>query len=70
MLSLRVNAGEYVKIGENIRVCVTKGKNEGLTLSIDAPKDIKVLRGEVIDRMEKEDISPQQRSDIKLKVTT
>ena len=67
MLALRLNAGEYVKIGDNIRVSVTKGKNEALTLSIDAPKELEILRGEVIERMDKSDISPQKRSDINKK---
>ena len=50
MLVLGVNVGEYVQIGENIKVCVTKQKNDNLRLSIIAPKDVKILRGDVIEK--------------------
>jgi len=50
MLVLGVNVGEYVQIGDDIKVGVTKHKNDNLRLSITAPKDVKILRGAVIEK--------------------
>jgi carbon storage regulator len=50
MLVLGVSVGEYVQIGDDIKVCVMKHKNDSLRLSIIAPKDVKILRGAVIEK--------------------
>lgn len=55
MLVLGVRAGEYIQIGKNIKICVTKGRNERLRLGIEAPRDLEVLRGEVIDKLQQEE---------------
>ena len=60
-LVLGVTAGEYVQIGNDVKVYVTKYKSKtskSLKLSIVAPKDIKILRGNIIEK----DISPQTAS--------
>jgi len=52
-LVLGVTVGEYVQIGDNVKVYVTKHKsktNKSLKLSIVAPKDIKILRGNIIEK--------------------
>ena len=49
MLSLGVKPGEYVQIGEDIRVCVTQAKGRLLRLSIQAPKDMLILRSDLIE---------------------
>ena len=50
MLVLGVNVGEYVQIGEDIKVSVTKHKNDNLRLIITAPKSVKILRSGVIEK--------------------
>ncbi len=47
MLVLGRKPGEYIVIGDNIKVKVVKGENNNLRLAIDAPRDVKVIRGEV-----------------------
>ena len=49
MLVLGRNVGEYVVINENIFVWVVK-QNGDLKLAIDAPKDIKIERGEIFEK--------------------
>lgn len=48
MLALQRNSGEYVVIGENIIVQVVEVGNQ-LRLAIEAPKDVKIQRGEVYE---------------------
>ena len=55
MLMLTIKPGEYIKIGDNIKVCVTKGKREMLMLGIEAPKEVLILRDKVIERIEAEE---------------
>lgn len=47
MLVIGRKPGEYVMIGDNIRVEVVKSKDGDLRLAIDAPKDVKIVRGEI-----------------------
>lgn len=47
MLVLGRKPGEYVMIGDNIKVKVVKAENGDLRLAIDAPKEVKITRGEV-----------------------
>jgi len=50
MLRLSVKPGEYIKIGKDVKVCVTKvDGGRLLRLDIDAPKDMLVLRSELIE---------------------
>ena len=52
MLTLTVLPGEYIQIGDDIKVCVQKGRTGKLRLAIDAPKDVLILRDKVIERNE------------------
>lgn len=55
MLVIGRKPGEYVMIGDSIKVKVVKSDNGDLRLAIDAPKDIEITRGEVYEeRMKKE----------------
>ena len=54
MLVLGRKPGEYVKIGDNIIVRVLEDDNGNLRLGIDAPKDVEIVRGEILDK-EKQD---------------
>ena len=49
MLVLGRRPGEYIKIGDDITVKVVKSEDGHLRLAIDAPKHIKITRGELVD---------------------
>lgn len=53
MLVLGRKPGEYIVIGNNIKVKVVKSNNGDLRLAVDAPKDVKVTRGEVWEEQQK-----------------
>ncbi len=53
MLVLGRKPGEYVVIGDNIKVKVVKSDNGDLRLAIDAPKDVEITRGEVWEQQQK-----------------
>ena len=53
MLVLGRKPNEYVVIGDRIKVKVVKADNGALRLAIEAPKDIKITRGEVWEEEEK-----------------
>ena len=50
MLVIGRKPGEYVVIGENIKVKVVKSNDGDLRLAIDAPRDIKIMRGEIYEQ--------------------
>jgi len=50
MLSLNLNQGEYVTIGENVVVQLDRISGDRCKLLIQAPKEISVLRGKVRER--------------------
>ena len=47
MLVLSRKLGEQIYIGENISVEVRRVAGNRVTLAIDAPKEIRILRGEL-----------------------
>ncbi|KZL94082.1 carbon storage regulator [Clostridium magnum] len=47
MLVLGRKPGEYIVIGDNIKVKVVKSEAGDLRLAIEAPRDVKITRGEV-----------------------
>ena len=49
MLVLTRKIGERIVIGENIVVTISDIKGDNIRLAIDAPKEIKVYRGEIYD---------------------
>lgn len=49
MLALTRKAGERIVIGDNITVTVVEVKGDVVRLGIEAPKEIRILRGEIID---------------------
>jgi carbon storage regulator len=50
MLVLGRKPGEYVMIGEKIMVKVVRSEQGDLRLAIYAPKQVKILRGEVYEK--------------------
>lgn len=49
MLALTRKIGEKIMIGDNIVLTVFDIKGDSVRLSIEAPKDIKIYRGEIYD---------------------
>lgn len=49
MLILGCDPGEYVVINENVKVKVIRNKG-GIKLAIDAPKSVRIERGDVYER--------------------
>jgi len=49
MLALTRKVGERIVIGDNIVVTVVSIKGDNIRLAIDAPKEIKIYRGEIFD---------------------
>ena len=49
MLVLGRRPGEYIKIGDDITVKVVKSEEGHLRLAIDAPKHVKITRGELYE---------------------
>lgn len=47
MLVIGRKPGEFVMIGDNIKVKVIRSEKGDLRLAIDAPEDVKITRGEV-----------------------
>ena len=50
MLSLNLRPGQYMTIGDNVVVQINRISGERCKLTVDAPKDILILRGEVLER--------------------
>ena len=51
MLCITMRKGDYFKIGENITVRFDHLTNERVHLSIDAPREVPILRGKVLERV-------------------
>jgi len=52
MLILRRKAGESLVIGDNVKVTVLSTDDGGVRLAIDAPKEISILRSELVVAMD------------------
>lgn len=49
MLALTRKVGERIVIGDNIVLTVISIKGDSIRLAIEAPKEIKIYRGEIFD---------------------
>ncbi|NOQ46696.1 MAG: carbon storage regulator CsrA [Desulfobulbaceae bacterium] len=56
MLVLTRKLGEGIVIGNNITVKIIEIKGGGIRIGIDAPRDTKIYRQEVYDRIRQENI--------------
>ena len=54
MLVLTRKEGEGIIIGDDIRITVVEMKGGGVRIGIDAPRELKVHRQEVFDRIRQE----------------
>ena len=50
MLFLQLKSGEYLTIGEDIAVQVFQETGDRIRVAVSAPRDMTVLRGEVLER--------------------
>lgn len=53
MLVLSRKKREWIQIGD-VRVMVTRVKGGVVSVGIEAPRDVKIVRGELLERQEKE----------------
>ncbi|HFQ89298.1 MAG TPA: carbon storage regulator [Desulfobulbus sp.] len=56
MLVLTRRPGEGIVIGDNITVKIIEVKGGGIRIGIDAPRETKIYRQEVYDRIRQENI--------------
>ena len=47
MLVLSRKVGQEIVIGDNVRITITKVSGNRVTLGVDAPEDVRILRGEL-----------------------
>ena len=69
MLALTRKVGERIVIGDNIVVTVVSIKGDSIRLAIEAPKEIKIYRGEIFDAIvaeNKQAAVPQDLSELDL----
>lgn len=50
MLSLNLKPGEYMTVGDNVVVQLDRINGDRCKLLIDAPREVTILRGEVLER--------------------
>ena len=60
MLVLSRKVRQRIHIGDNIVITVVQIKGKGVRLGIDAPKDLRVLRSELLPRSVNESNEDQQ----------
>jgi len=54
MLILSRKAGDSLMIGGGVRIVVLGVEGSSVRLGIDAPADVRVLRGEILNQVERE----------------
>lgn len=50
MLKLTVRAGEYLLIGDNIKLVFTGGSSNNMHILIDAPRSLNIARSEALEK--------------------
>ena len=50
MLSLQLRDGEYMTIGDNVVIQLQQVSGNRCRLTINAPRDVAIVRGNVLDR--------------------
>lgn len=50
MLKLTVKPGEYVLIGEDVKIVFAGGSSKNLRILVDAPKKYNIVRSEALER--------------------
>ncbi len=50
MLNLTVRPGEYIRIGEDIKLVFVGGTNQNLKVMVDAPRKYNIVRSTVLEK--------------------
>lgn len=53
MLKITIKPGEYVMIGEEIKVIFAGGSGNNMHLMIDAPRELNIARSKLLEKKEK-----------------
>jgi carbon storage regulator len=69
MLVISRKAGESIVIGENIEVTILEITDTSIKLGIEAPKNIKLLRKELIEAIQSENLESSKNIDKIFKIT-
>jgi carbon storage regulator len=62
MLILTRKAGEKIRIGDNITIHVVDVGKGNVRIGVEAPKDVTIMRDEVLERIEKENLMAANRN--------
>jgi carbon storage regulator len=65
MLVLTRKPGERLVIGDNIVITVVEVKGDNIRIGIDAPRDVKVYRGEIYEAIAAENRQAALSSDLR-----
>jgi len=64
MLALTRKVGERIVIGDNIVVTVVSIKGDNIRMTVEAPKEVKIYRGEIFDAIAAENKQAAVPNDI------
>ena len=64
MLVISRKIGEKIKIGENIEIIILSIDKNQVKIGIEAPKNISILRSELIEEIKKENLKAAKNIDI------
>lgn len=67
MLVVKRKIGESIIIGDNIEIKIVKVEDGAVRIAIDAPRDVSVLRKELIEEVKSENKEAVQNVEIDLK---
>lgn len=67
MLVVKRKIGESIIIGDNIEIKIVKVEDGAVRIAIDAPRDVSVLRKELIEEVKSENKEAVQNTEIDLK---
>lgn len=56
MLALTRKVGEKIVVGDNITITVVDIKGDSVRLSFDAPREVKIYRGEIYEAIARENL--------------
>lgn len=61
MLKLTIKPGEYIDIGQDIRIVYTGGSSNNIHLLVDAPRELDIVRSKVLERKNAQQEAGSQR---------
>ncbi len=51
MLVLTRRAGQYIMLGDKIKICVSEIQGGNVRMAIEAPSEVKIYRGEIYEEI-------------------